>query len=70
MDASKVKTNLIFFYLENSNLSDEQFINKLLEYNIKLDAKGNRKFRIATHTNFKKNDIDFVVETIQSIVKQ
>ena len=70
MDASKVKTNLIFFYLENSNLSDEQFINKLLENNIKLDAKGNRKFRIATHTNFKKNDIDFVVETIQSMVKQ
>tara|TARA_Y100000814_G_C12335066_1_gene402620 strand:- start:295 stop:1329 length:1035 start_codon:yes stop_codon:yes gene_type:complete len=68
IDISKVSTNLIFFYLKKNDLSDESFINKLLENKIKIDSKGNRKFRIATHYGFASDNIERVINTIKSIV--
>ena len=68
IDISKVSTNLIFFYLKKNDLSDESFINKLLENKIKIDSKGNRKFRIATHYGFVSDDIHQVINSIKSIV--
>ena len=68
IDISKVSTNLIFFYLKKNDLSDESFIYKLLENKIKIDSKGNRKFRIATHYGFASDNIERVINTIKSIV--
>jgi len=68
IDISKVSTNLIFFYLKKNDLSDKSFINKLLENKIKIDSKGNRKFRIATHYGFASDNIERVINTIKSIV--
>ena len=70
IDLEKIKTNIIFFYLEKEELSDDEFINQLLNNNIKIDAKGNRKFRIATHSGFKSKYIDKVSETINQIVNK
>jgi len=64
-----VKTNIIFFYLSDVvKLTDNEFINKLLEKNIKIDSKGNSKFRIVTHSDFNEQDIDTVVSAIKSII--
>jgi len=68
IDIDKVSTNLVFFYLKKNDLSDESFINKLLENKIKIDSKGNRKFRIATHYGFVSDDIHQVINSIKSIV--
>ena len=70
IDLEKIKTNIIFFSLDEINLSDEQFISELLNYNIKIDAKGNRKFRIATHAGLDSNDINKVSEIIQLILNK
>ena len=64
-----VKTNIIFIYLKHEKLSDEEFLFELKQNNIKIDYKGNRKFRLVTHRDFKKNDIDTVVSTISNILK-
>ena len=64
-----VKTNIIFFYLSDVvKLTDNEFINKLLEKNIKIDSKGNSKFRIVTHLDFNEQDIETVVSAIKSII--
>ena len=64
-----IKTNIIFFYLSDVvKLTDNEFINKLLEKNIKIDSKGNSKFRIVTHLDFNEQDIETVVSAIKSII--
>ena len=70
IDLKNIKTNIIFFYLEKNWLSDDEFIKKLLSYNIKIDSKGNRKFRIATHSSFKCTDIDKISDIINKIVNK
>ena len=69
IDCDLIKTNIIFFYLDNVNLNDNEFIEKLRLNNIKIDSKGNRKFRIVTHCDFKTSDIDKVIKTIKQILK-
>ena len=69
VDLNLVKTNIIFIYLEHNKLSDEEFLFQLKENNIKIDYKGNRKFRLVTHHDFKKNEINTVVSTISNILK-
>ena len=69
LDINKVSTNLIFFYLDNHKLSDELFIAKLAEHNIKIDTKGNHQFRIATHFGFFNNDIERVIKSFKLILR-
>ena len=70
IDPDKISTNLIFFHLENANLSDENFINQLLRNKINIDYKGNHKFRIATHCGFTNNNIEKVIKTIKLILSK
>ena len=60
----------MFFYLHNTNLTDQQFIDKLLKHKIKIDAKGNHKFRIATHCDFDEEEIDIVLNSINKILSK
>ncbi len=69
VDLDLVKTNIIFIYLKYDKLSDENFLFQLKQNNIKIDYKGNRKFRLVTHHDFKKNEIDTVVSAISNILK-
>jgi len=68
LDTDKVSTNLIFFYLKKESLSDDDFINQLLKNKIKIDSKGNRKFRIAMHNGFNASMIDNVIHAIQMVL--
>ena len=69
VDIRKVQTNIVFIYLNKKNISDEEFLNSLLQNNIKIDYKGNRKFRLVTHHGFQKSNIDAVINTINNILK-
>jgi len=68
LDTKKVSTNLIFFHLEDEKLSDDKFINELSINNIKIDTRGDRQFRMATHFGFTNNDIEKVVKTFKLIL--
>ena len=69
IDLDMVKTNIIFINLNNTKLSDKEFLLQLNQNNIKIDYKGNRKFRLVTHYGFQKTEIDTVVSTIANILK-
>ena len=45
----------------------ETMLNKEIYNNIKIDSKGNRKFRMVTHFGFTKNDVNTVIEKIKKI---
>ena len=69
VDIAKVQTNIIFIYLNKKNLRDTEFLDLLLQNNIKIDYKGNRKFRLVTHQGFQKSNIDTVINTINNILR-
>ena len=69
IDIKKVKTNIIFIHLKSSKTSDEKFLDMLNKNNIKIDYKGNRKFRLVTHCGFNRSEIDTVAIAIENILK-
>ena len=69
IDIKKVHTNIIFLNLKHAQISDEKFLSELNKNNIKIDYKGNRKFRLVTHCGFNTTDIDIVTMTIAKILK-
>ena len=70
IDITKVSTNLIFFRLESDRLNPNQFLQQLIKHNIKIDYKGNKLFRIATHAGFRNNDIEKVIKTFKLILNK
>ena len=42
---------------------------KLLNYEIKIDYKGNQRFRMVTHFGLEKTDIEKVASAFKSILK-
>ena len=70
IDLNKVSTNLVFFNLYTNKMSDDEFIDKLLTKNIKIDSKGNHQFRMATHFGFINNDIEKVIKAIKFILSK
>ena len=69
IEVTKVYTNIIFFYLKETSITDEEFVSELVKNNIKIDSKGNRKFRIVTHYGFETNDVTTVIDTMKLILK-
>ena len=70
IDLTKIYTNIIFFYLNNTQIKDDELISNLLNNNIKIDSKGNRKFRMVTHYGFEKKDISTVINQLKLILKK
>ena len=64
-----VYTNIIFIYNRHGKVSNKELLNKLEKNNIKIDYKGNSKFRLVTHSGFKKDDINSVVTVFKEILK-
>ena len=69
INPEKVYTNIIFIYNRHHKISNTKLSNELEKNNIKIDYKGNGKFRLVTHSGFKKNDINFVVKVFKEILK-
>ena len=70
IDLTKIYTNIIFFNLKNTPIKDDELISYLFNNNIKIDSKGNRKFRMVTHYGFEKNDISTVINQLKLILKK
>ena len=70
VDLDKVSTNLVFFDLELEQISDTSFIQCLLKQDVKIDGKGNHRFRMATHFGFINNDIEKVIKAIKFVLEK
>ncbi|MAX09293.1 MAG: low-specificity L-threonine aldolase [Candidatus Marinimicrobia bacterium] len=70
INLKNVHTNLIFFDLNSKDITSENFIKELLNYNIKIDYKGNNRFRMVTHYGFERKHIIIVIKTLKKIFKK
>jgi len=70
IDLNNISTNLVFFDLDTKIVSEKLFLQELLKQNIKIDSKGNGRFRIATHFGFLNNDIEKVIKAIKLILEK
>ena len=69
IDKDKVHTNIIFFTLNKKNMNDEAFLNKLHDKKVKIDYKGNHKFRMVTHIGISKTNILETINIFKSILQ-
>ena len=69
INLNQVHTNIIFLYNRDKTLSNQNLLLSLEKNNIKIDYKGNSKFRLVTHSGFRKEDIDAVIKVFRKIFK-
>ena len=69
INLNQVHTNIIFLYNRDKTLSNQNLLLSLEKNNIKIDYKGNSKFRLVTHSGFKKEDINAVIKVFRKIFK-
>ena len=69
INTSQVHTNIIFIYNRHQSISNAKLLSTLEKNNIKIDYKGNSKFRLVTHSGFKESDIVSVVNVFKEILK-
>ena len=69
INLNKVHTNIIFIYNRDKTLSNQDLVLSLEKNNIKIDYKGNSKFRLVTHSGFRKEDINAVIKIFRKIFK-
>ena len=69
INLNKVHTNIIFIYNRDKTLSNQDLVLSLEKNNIKIDYKGNSKFRLVTHSGFRKEDINTVIKVFRKIFK-
>ena len=69
INLNQVHTNIIFLYNRDKTLSNQDLLLSLEKNNIKIDYKGNSKFRLVTHSGFRKEDINAVIKVFRKIFK-
>ena len=69
INLNQVHTNIIFIYNRDKTLSNQDMLLSLEKNNIKIDYKGNSKFRLVTHSGFRKEDINTVIKIFRKIFK-
>ena len=69
INTNQVHTNIIFIYNRHQSISNTKLLSTLEKNNIKIDYKGNSKFRLVTHSGFKESDIVTVVNVFKEILK-
>ena len=69
INLNQVHTNIIFLYNRDKTLSNQDMLLSLEKNNIKIDYKGNSKFRLVTHSGFRKEDINTVIKVFRKIFK-
>lgn len=69
INLNQVHTNIIFIYNRDKTLSNQDLLLSLEKNNIKIDYKGNSKFRLVTHSGFREKDINTVIKVFRKIFK-
>jgi threonine aldolase len=64
IDLKRVQTNIVVFEVENS----EKFISEINKHGIKASNFGKGKVRMVTHYGIEKEDIKYVLDTLETIL--
>ncbi len=61
-----VETNIVIFYLDD-NINEEIFLNKLREKDIHIISMGEGKLRITTHLDFDDSQLNYFLDSINTL---
>ena len=70
IDLSLVRTNIIYFSLENQKKVEEKFVSDAAKEGILFLALGKNRFRMVTHYGIEADDINKVISALKKVVKQ
>jgi threonine aldolase len=70
LDPEEVKTNAVSIDIGNTCLKAEELLSRLLDAGIKIKRTGPTNFRLMTHANIGKEEIDLILETMSAIFRQ
>ncbi|MBW2600187.1 MAG: aminotransferase class I/II-fold pyridoxal phosphate-dependent enzyme, partial [Deltaproteobacteria bacterium] len=68
VDLENVRTNIVFFHLENDGLTEDDFMARLEARGVKLLHLGSCQFRMVTHHGITAEDIDLALEILKDVV--
>jgi threonine aldolase len=68
VDLENLKINMVFFEIDNTVISDEDFSKKLLDNNILINSTEYGKGRLVTHNGITREDIEYFLETVKKIL--
>ncbi|MEA1970038.1 MAG: GntG family PLP-dependent aldolase, partial [Thermodesulfobacteriota bacterium] len=70
VDLENVRSNILVFCLENSGLTEDDFMARLEERGVKFLSRGSCQFRMVTHHGITVQDIELVLEILKDVVGQ
>jgi threonine aldolase len=68
VDINQVQTNIVKVCLQKKAIEAKVFASKLLEVGVKVKVIGRHNFRMITHVDIAKEDIDFAISQISKIL--
>ena len=70
IDLSLVRTNIIYFSLENQKKVEEKFVSDAAKEGILFLALGKNRFRMVIHYGIEADDIDKTISALNKMIKQ
>jgi len=65
LDVDSIHINVLFFKITNPEFNHDAFAKYLLEKGIKINSADNGVYRVVTHNDISRDDVDFVIEAIK-----
>ena len=69
INLNNVQTNIVLGSIKDLNFTIDEFLERLLAYNIKAKRISSHEFRMVTHYGIEEDDIRYVIDCIGKIVK-
>lgn len=69
IEPASVQTNIIYFELDNDQMTAEELVTKLKGKGVKLLALGEGRLRAVTHYGISAKDIDLTVKALSEVMK-
>lgn len=68
IDLDSVQTNMVYFTLADSAIANDQLLARAAANGVSFLSLGPRQFRLVTHADIRRHDIDTALEVISSIL--
>lgn len=70
VDLETVQTNMVFINVKNLGIDTNEFLRKLLKFNILASPRRPTEIRFITHFGISREDIDKTIKAVEEIVKK
>ena len=70
VDLETVQTNMVFINVKNLGMNTDEFLKKLLEFNILASPRRPTEIRFITHFGINREDIDKTIKAVEELAKK